>query len=155
MVPLDFHIVLILLHLNLIYLTFLSLLSHNLSWRERSVTNNHVNTVTDVFVPDRQCCLSTWNDDLTFFALHRPLCVCYELWLGKAIISLLLLPHVHSFSRPNNRNSFDSDDDDRLVEFIAKYNPTLSGRQGNKLYQKLEDNVRFWKLFPRTRKTDS
>ena len=38
---------------------------------------------------------------------------------------------------------FDSEDDDHLVEFIAKYNPLLAGRQGNKLYQKLEDNVRF------------
>jgi len=82
-------------------------------------------------------------NDLTLSGLDCPFCVCYELCPGKETIFLVLLPHTHPFSRPNNRNMFDSDDDDHLVEFIAKYNPLPAGRQGNKLYQKLEDNVRF------------
>lgn len=45
---------------------------------------------------------------------------------------------------PTNRNNFDSQDDDHLVEFIATHNPLPTGRLGNKLYQILEANSKTW-----------
>jgi hypothetical protein len=39
------------------------------------------------------------------------------------------------------RRSFTESDDEHLVKYIAKYNPERSGRNGNKLYQKLVENV--------------
>ncbi|KAJ6607931.1 hypothetical protein B0H10DRAFT_2069841 [Mycena sp. CBHHK59/15] len=39
------------------------------------------------------------------------------------------------------RNPFTSDDDALLVKYIAKYNPGVQGRNGNKIYKTLTENV--------------
>jgi hypothetical protein len=39
------------------------------------------------------------------------------------------------------RRPFTESDDEHLAEYIAKNNPEVSGRQGNKLYETLVENV--------------
>ncbi|KAJ7213221.1 hypothetical protein B0H12DRAFT_376238 [Mycena haematopus] len=45
------------------------------------------------------------------------------------------------------RNPFTTDDDNLLIKYLAKHNPGIQGRSGNKVYQKLvqnEDNKWAW-----------
>ncbi|OBZ75816.1 hypothetical protein A0H81_04951 [Grifola frondosa] len=50
-------------------------------------------------------------------------------------------PSHHVKTSQSSRTEFSHEDDEHLIKYIARYNPLLSGRSGNVLYQTLEANT--------------